>query len=203
MLGNWPTNKIRQLLKSVKRMTRPLTTGPARRYALALLAEAEASKQVDAVAKDMAALAAALEQSEDFRAAVAHPLVSQKNVSNLLADVCKKLKVAKLTNNFTQLVARNGRINMLEGICWWFAKLLADQRGEVTVTAITPAALTKTQLKAVEKFAKSQLKDATTITVQEQIDATLLGGLKVRLGATEVDCSVRGALQRLKNKLTA
>lgn len=184
-------------------MTRPLTTGPARRYALALLAEAEASKQVDAVAKDMAALAAALEQSEDFRAAVAHPLVSQKDVSNLLADVCKKLKVAKLTNNFTQLVARNGRINMLEGICWWFAKLLGDQRGEVTVTAITPAALTQAQLKAVEKFAKSQLKDATTITVQEQIDATLLGGLKVRLGATEVDCSVRGALQRLKNKLTA
>ena len=184
-------------------MTRPLTTGPARRYALALLAEAEATKQVDAVAKDMAALAAALEQSEDFRAAVAHPLVSQKVLSTLLDAVCAKLKVTKLTSNFIHLIIRNSRANIIESVCWWFAKLLADQRGEATVTAVTPQALTKAQISAIEKFAKTHLQDATSITVQEQIDATLLGGVKIRLGAKEVDFSVRGALQRLKNKLTA
>jgi F-type H+-transporting ATPase subunit delta len=77
-----------------------------------------------------------------------------------------------------------------------FGAMLARHRGETRATVTAAAKLTEAQVTALKQALKAALgKD---VMLEERVDASLLGGLVVKVGSRMIDSSLRTKLNSLK-----
>lgn len=69
----------------------------------------------------------------------------------------------------------------------------------VTITTAVP--LTSAQRKTIESGISKKYPNQS-VTVSEEIDPQLIGGVRLRVGSIEHDHSVAGKLEQLRNVLT-
>jgi F-type H+-transporting ATPase subunit delta len=137
-----------------------------------------------------------LDESEDLTSLVRSPIFSAAEQSRALAAIAKQADVPTLTSNFLQLLVRNRRLFALRHIIAGFRNLAADYRGELTAEVTSAIALSKPQ--ADELKATLKAKTGKSITLIENVDPAVLGGLVVRIGSRMVDSSIRTKLNSLK-----
>ena len=82
-----------------------------------------------------------------------------------------------------------------------YRRLLDTERGVVQAVATTAAPLTKDETAALEQ--KVAKMTGRTVDLRVEVDESLIGGLTVRVGDTLYDASVRGRLERLRERLVA
>ena len=171
-------------------------SGLAARYASALFDLAKGKGLLDETAADLLKLSAAYDVSPDLRRLLSSPVsgrVEQAKVMGVLAD---KLELKGLTKNFVGLLASNRRLSVLRPIIDNYVSLSSRERGEMPAEVISPAELTSSQQTRIEKTLKRAMgKD---ISIEFQIDSTLLGGLIVKVGSVMVDSSLRNKLQHMQ-----
>ena len=171
-------------------------SGLAGRYATALFELAEADKQLDQVAGDLAQIGLMLDGSEDLTRLIRSPVVSREDQGKGMAAVLDSAGIGDLTKKFIGVVTGNRRLFALPGMIKGFLALLADKRGETTAEVVSAKALSKKQLDALGKT----LKQATgsNVTIDASVDEELLGGLIVKVGSRMVDSSLRTKLSQLR-----
>ncbi len=172
----------------------------ARRYATALFDLAAEQGQVDALEKDLRAIAALTATSSDFTAFAANATLSRAAQKQAVADVAQHLSLGALAAKFLGMVATNRRLADIGGMAQAALDLIAAQKGETTATVISAAALDDAQTKQLT----AQLNKLTGLKVRldAQVDASLIGGLVSRVGALRIDNSVKTKLERLHRALT-
>lgn len=176
------------------------TTGNKRiaeRYVKAL-AEVSAKAQAQ-VEKDLSALGAALAESEEFRAFLVNPLLTREQHTKALDAVLKGIKADKITQQFLSTLIAQKRLPILPDVVELYAAWAASQRGElpaelVTAQALKPADIKDAQARLSKAFGK-------TINLNVREDASLLGGVVVKVGSQQLDASLKGKLSRLTQKL--
>jgi F-type H+-transporting ATPase subunit delta len=84
-------------------------------------------------------------------------------------------------------------------MCVGYRELLARRRGEITAEVTTAQPLTDGQRDTLVQ----ELREAmgAKVTLDTQVDASLLGGMIVKIGSRMVDSSLRTKLQRLELSL--
>lgn len=167
----------------------------AGRYASALFDLARDQRQIDSVGRSLDALNQALLDSRDFAELVASPLVSREEAGKAFAALAPQLGLDPITTNFLGVLARNGRKAELRAIIRAFRRLAAEHRGETTADVITARPLNDDQIAAL----KEQLRARTgrDVTIDAQVDSSILGGIVVKLGSQRIDASIRTKLNRL------
>ena len=135
----------------------------------------------------------------DLQRLVNSPVFSAEDQSRSIVALIEKAKIGGLVGNFLKVVARNRRLFAVPQIVRSFHEIVARERGEVTADVTTAQALTAAQ----EKELKAALSGATgkTVTLDVTVDASLLGGLIVKIGSRQVDTSLRTKLSTLKHTL--
>ncbi len=171
-------------------------SGLAGRYATALFELAEADKQLDQVAEDLATIALMLEGSEDLTRLIRSPAISREDQSNGMSAVLDSAKIGDLTKNFVGVVAENRRLFALPGMIKGYLALLANLRGETTAEVVSAKELSKKQLDALSKSLKKAT--GTDVAIDASVDEELLGGLVVKVGSRMVDSSLRTKLSQLR-----
>lgn len=171
-------------------------SGVAGRYAAALFELAEEQKKLDEVASDLAGIRSLLADSADLRRLVASPVISRDEQGRALTAVLQKAGVSQLTQQFVGVVARNRRLFALDGMCVAYRDLLAGRRGEVTAEVTTAQPLSDTQRSALETELRAAM--GSKVSLDARVDASLLGGMIVKVGSRMVDSSLRTKLQRLE-----
>ena len=166
----------------------------ARPYAAALFDLSKSDGSVDAVEAGLKDLQQLAGDSEDFRRFLRSPVISADEKSGALETILGKAKLNATVANFVKVVARNGRLFALPAIIKAFQALAAEGRGEVTAQVTSAAPLSASQLKTLADTLKQKL--GKTVTLTEQVDPSLIGGLQVKVGSQMIDSS-------LKTKLTA
>lgn len=174
-------------------------SGLAGRYAAALFELSEERGELDAVAEDLDGIRRMLRVSADLRRLAASPVVSREDQSKAVAAVMERAGVAALTASFVGVVARNRRLAALDEICEAFGELLAARRGERTAEVTTAHPLTDAQREALARQLRGMT--GTGVAIDERVDASLLGGMVVKIGSRMVDSSLRTKLQRLELSL--
>ena len=101
--------------------------------------------------------------------------------------------------NLARLLIARGRFGILPSVRDEFAALVRQSRDVAAATVTTPAPLAKEDLEAVRKRVEEIAGQKVELTAQ--VDASLLGGLTVRIGDRLIDASVRGKLERLRTRL--
>ena len=172
-----------------------VTGGAAGRYALALLELAKDNKSVDAIAAEVEKLSALVQGDESFSAFLADPRLDSKSQAAGAFAVLDRAGVGGEVKKLVGVLIANRRLSVLPGVLHAFGNLLAEQRGQQTAEVITAHALTSTQRTQIA----ARLTEAgySNVRLSETVDASILGGLIVRIGSRLYDTSIKSRLQRL------
>jgi F-type H+-transporting ATPase subunit delta len=167
----------------------------AGRYASALFDLARDQRQIEAVGNSLDALNQAVADSKDFSELVASPLVSREEAGKAFAALVPQLGLDPITTNFVGVLARNGRKGQLRNVIRAFRRLSAEHRGETTADVITARPLNDDQLAQLRQQLRARA--GRDVTIEAQVEPTILGGIVVKLGSQQIDASIRTKLNRL------
>tara|TARA_R110000782_G_scaffold37223_8_gene87698 strand:- start:12659 stop:13219 length:561 start_codon:yes stop_codon:yes gene_type:complete len=171
-------------------------SGIAGRYATALFDLAASAKQLDDVAGNLATIKSMMDENADLARLVKSPVISRDDQARAMGAVLEKLGVSDLVRRFIGTVAKNRRLFALSDMIAAYGQLLAAERGEVVARVTSAKKLTKSQLDAVSAALKSAI--GSDVSLESDIDESLIGGLVIKVGSRMVDSSIRTKLQNLK-----
>jgi F-type H+-transporting ATPase subunit delta len=171
----------------------------AGRYATALFELARDSRAIDTIESSLAAVSRALAESEDFKRLTTSPLVSRGEAGKAVAATAQAIKLDATTTNFLGVLAENRRLAQLPAIIRAFRALAAHHRGETTAEVTSAHPLSSDQVDALKQALRERL--GRDVAVDCAVDASLLGGLKVRIGSQMIDSSIRTRLNSLAHAM--
>ena len=174
----------------------PNITGMPGRYATALFELAQETDALESVETDLNRFKTMLDDSEDLRRLVVSPVFSAEDQSRAVMAILEKAEIGGITANFIKLVARNRRLFAIRDMAKAYGALMAAHRGEVSAEVTSAEKLSDAQLDALRASLKSAV--GRDVQVETRVDASLLGGLIVKVGSRMVDSSLRTKLQSLK-----
>ncbi len=166
------------------------------RYAQALFDLADDENKIAAVESDLKSLKAMMADSRDLRILLASPVFSAQDKAKGLLAVAAKAGFDPTTRKFLGLITANGRASALSSVINAFQALSAERRGVVSAHVTTAMPLTKAQAQGVAQALRQALgKDPE---IETQVDPSILGGIKVRVGSRLFDASLGTKLDSLK-----
>jgi len=170
--------------------------GLADRYAMALYALADENHALDTVVSQMEDLGRLIDRSADFRRLLESPLIDVKTATAAAQAVLTQEGFGKEVRDFVGVISVNRRLRVLREIVHAFAALVAERRGIVTAYVASAHPLNDVQRQQL----RARLIEAGygNVNINEKVDADLLGGLVVRIGARLYDTSLKSRLQRLQ-----
>lgn len=166
----------------------------ARPYASALFEIADADKSVAKVEQGLDAILRLTSESADFSRFLKSPVINTEQKSAAIAQVLAKSGADATVTNFVKVVARNGRLFALPAIIAAFKAKAAEARGEVTADVTSATPLSAAQVASLSATLKAKI--GKSVTLNQHVDPSLIGGLVVKVGSQMIDSS-------LKTKLTA
>lgn len=173
----------------------------ARRYARALFELAAELDVSDPVAADVERLGALIaEPASDLVATLANPVFTIAERQVALAAVLDKLAVHPLLRSFLLLLMAKNRFAWLPQVVEAFSQRADRQAGRVRATITTARPLAAALVAEIQASLAKATGRNVIITSLE--DPSLLAGLKVELGGTVYDASLRSRLSQLERELT-
>ena len=182
-------------------LTRSESRQIAARYVDAAFTLALSQGKQDELGAQLSALKATIDASDDLRKLIVNPLVSVENMSKAFTEIASRLKCGDLARGLIRTVIENRRESTLPDVAEIYAERLAEHYGEMSAEVTTAKPLSASQRKKIEAALKKAAGKDVAITTQE--DASIIGGMIIRMGTRMLDRSVAGKLQRLKANLTS
>lgn len=175
----------------------PSTT--ARRYAEAVFQIAQRDGTVEAWLEQLDRVAAALIDEEVVRR-LEDPAVPFAERHAAFRALFKTDMLAPLYS-LLGIVLRRRRLELVPGIAREYRALYNRNAGIVEATATSAGKLDEGEVKAL----RARLEEMTGARVELRlaVDPALLGGVQVRMGDQLLDGSVRGRLERLRERIAS
>lgn len=172
----------------------------ADRYVSALFDYAQGDeKKLAGFGEFFNALEKVLAEYASLMEAFSDPTASRKDKVALAEDLAALLKAQSGEKNFLMLLAKNNRLELLPEIIATYRERYSSYKGEVVLEVITAHPATTSTLNALKTAVEKETGRATLLKTRE--DASLLGGVVIKLGSTMLDCSLAGRLARLEQSL--
>lgn len=168
----------------------------ARPYASALFDLAQSENQLASVETGLSDISRLIGESSDFAHYLRSPVISGDAKAVALDAILGKSQVNPLVANFLRLVAKNGRLFALDNIIVGFRELAAVARGETTADVTSASPLSADQVSALSETLKAKL--GKTVTLNQFVDPSLIGGLQVKVGSQMIDSSIKTKLAAMK-----
>lgn len=170
----------------------------AKRYAQALFELAQQKKILAEVGADLNELAKVVTASPDLLTLLNAPKLSIERKKQLVAEIFASATPEVL--HTVQLLVEKKRVNEVKLIATAYAELAAQAQGIANATVFSTRELTAEEKNQISSaFAKLVRKQSLNIT--NEIDPSLLGGIRVQIGNHIYDSSVANKLERLKREL--
>jgi F-type H+-transporting ATPase subunit delta len=170
--------------------------GLAGRYALAIFELAQEENALASVDRDFATLKELIGGSADLRRLVRAPVFDSDEQAKGMNAILHRLEAAPLTRRFVLLLTSKRRLFALVPIIDAFAKLVAQERGEISAEVTSARPLNGGEVAELKQILKSKLgRDAR---LDAKVDPSLLGGLVVKVGSRMIDSSLRTKLNGLR-----
>ena len=168
-----------------------------RMYARALFEAAQEAGRVDEVARDLGAIAAAMDEVPELRAFLRNPQIEPAGKAAALEQLAAGAD--ELVRNFVRLVAEKGRAGELPEIARELDALVARAQNRLAVELTTSYELSDEEAQSITQTIEKA--SGRTVEASRTVDPSLIGGIVLRIGSHRADGSVRGRLERLRHEL--
>ncbi len=172
----------------------------ASRYARALADVVGSRGDYRAVERELADFAAAYQAGPGLREVFETPAVSLDGKIKVLDAILARMGASRITSNFLRVLVSHFRMPLLDEIREAFARIVNDRMGIVEVNVYSASALSE----EARQTLRSQFQQVTQKQVEMDfhLRENLLGGILAQIRSTVYDGTVRGQLDRIREKLT-
>ncbi|WP_293874426.1 ATP synthase F1 subunit delta [Flavobacterium sp.] len=168
------------------------------RYAKAILETAVSSGKANQVNDDMKSIIAAVNSSADLNDFLASPIITSDLKMKALSEVFASVQGE--TKSLFRLLQENKRFEILLAIAIQFNTQFDEMNG-VEVAKVTTAFPLTADLEA-QILAKAATISIKKLTIQNTVDASIIGGFILRIGDKQYNASVSNRLQELKREFS-
>lgn len=172
----------------------------AKSYAKALFQLARERSQVEAVGKELDAIARVMTEQPAMLDFLSRPWVAAPAKRGAAAETATRLGASPLTRDFLSLVAARSRADHLVAIAAAYRALDDEAQGRVRVTLRTAIALTDAEREQLSSRL-SRMLQGKTLVIEESVDPQLLGGFVAEVGSMILDGSLDTQLDRMRDRL--
>lgn len=173
-------------------------TALASRYAAALFEAARDSDSVDKVESDLGLITYSLKTMPNLQHVLSHPLIPGDKKKEIAAEIFRG-KVEGITLDFLGLLIDKRREDLMEVVEQEYVRFANDFRGVLPAMVTSAIPLTADEQRALS--AKLEVFTGKKVELQLSEDASIIGGIVVKIGDTIIDGSVKGYLASLRDRL--
>ncbi|MFE3872295.1 ATP synthase F1 subunit delta [Flavobacterium sp. ZS1P70] len=174
------------------------STRAAIRYATAILDLATSKGVAEVVNNDMKLIASTINGNLELSTFIQNPTLKVEVKEKALLEVFAGIDA--VTKGLFHLLFENKRFEILEAIAEEYSKL-SDVMNGVEVAKVTTAVPMDAALEA-KVLAKIATLSDKKITIENIVDASIIGGFILRIGDKQYNASVANRLQVLKRELS-
>ncbi|MDO9150636.1 MAG: F0F1 ATP synthase subunit delta [Methylotenera sp.] len=149
---------------------------------------------------EMLGFAAAVANDGQIKAYIQDPKVVSSDLQTTFLKVCGD-QLNENGQNLVKVLVEYGRLSILPEISSAFEALKAQDEGTLDAEIIAAAKPSAAEVKDLVK--RLEAKFGKKIEASVSVDPELIGGIKIIVGDTVIDASVKGQLQNLAYTLTA
>jgi len=163
-----------------------------------LAQQAGGQDKINEVVGELEQIQELLSENREFREFFSSPIVDREKRSKSISRMFEN-RITDLTLRFLLVLNQKGRLKEFAAIAAAFDHLVQESFGRVEVDVYTAAPVSREQLDSLRK----RIKDAIgrEPVLHPYTDASMLGGLKLRIGDQLIDGSVASKLRRMKREL--
>lgn len=166
-------------------------------YAIALFDLSLEMNITEVIKDELNTVSNAFNENEAFEKILAHPQLSKENKKEILNDVFKGINTT--LQHFLYIVVENDRIVDIGFINNEFGKLYNEYNKVIHVEAITTIPLKDDQVEAL--IQKLSVKYRHKIEIENIIDKSIVGGMKLKINHEVYDYSIKSQLRNLKSHI--
>jgi F-type H+-transporting ATPase subunit delta len=173
----------------------------ARVYAEALLGAAEARQQVEPILEEIDSLVRDVIGADERAAAVFSSAALGRKARKEILEKVFKPRASELFYQFLLVVNDHERLDLLAAINSEIRALNDERQRRIRVQVFSAVPLGDDQRERIS----ARVRDSFNLepVLLEQVEPSLLGGLRIRVGDTQFDGTVRTRLDNLKQQLLA
>lgn len=137
-------------------------------------------------------------ENSDYIKLIKTPTVTADEKLQLINQAFKG-KVCESVYNFLLVLVQNKRLDYFDKIYTYFLLLHNDYKNIADITVTTTVPLSEALKEKL--IGKMSLFTGKTINLSEKIDKSIIGGIVISYGNTQIDGSVKARLEALKNDI--
>lgn len=172
----------------------------AKRYAKGLMDFAQEEKKTEQVQKEMDRLNTLIIENRDLQNFLKNPLLDSKKKTKIAQEVFKGF--SKETRTFILMVIGHKRESNLREIAQEYHGLYNHSQGIHKAKLVSAKALSQSEIDAIIAKAQEKFKDNWKMEVETQVDESIIGGFIVKMGAKQLDASLKNKLNQLKKEFS-
>ncbi len=174
------------------------TATVAKRYATALFQVSKEQNIIDKVEQELEAIKKVFVDNGELYSLLNHPKIEKKTKKSIMKESFSSVSEPVL-NTLMILIDRH-RQNIIADMVDFYIEIANESRGTANANVYTVRALTENEKEALSTaFAKKVGK--SSLRINNIVDKSIIGGVKLRIGNRIFDGSVSGKLARVEREL--
>ncbi|MEJ8553968.1 F0F1 ATP synthase subunit delta [Tepidibacter sp. Z1-5] len=171
----------------------------ASRYANALFEVGVSDGTTEALNNDLKVIVDLFNENEDFLKILKAPLISKEEKKALVEKIYDNNTSLEMMN-FLKVLIDKDRIGIIGEIFTEFNSLINEKNNILEAVAITAVPMSEIDLNNLKlKLSESKGKN---ITLKNEVDKSVIGGVLVKMGNEEIDGTIKTRLEKLKDQLS-
>ena len=169
-------------------------------YGDALFEVAREKNQLDEFLEEVKAVLTAVQENNELIKLISHPKIAKEEKIQIVTDIFSG-KVSDELVGLLRMIVDKGHFEEVEGVLTYFIDVVKEFKNIGTAYVTSAIALSDAQKVAVEK----RLLETTKYIKFEMhfdVDAALIGGMKIRIGDRVIDSSIQNKISDLTRELT-
>lgn len=169
-----------------------------KRYARQFLSAVDLSEVPQAI-EQLSAISSLMERDRTFKNLMVSPIFSETESRQIISYMGQKLKMSEKTVKYLHYLSTSKAIGAMPEIVGAIVAAYLDMKRRAKAIVTSPVKIGKDY----EEKLKSSLMEITgkDIDMEFVIDPALLGGVRIKVGSTMYDSSIKGQLGLLRDKL--
>ncbi|CCZ90010.1 aTP synthase subunit delta [Clostridium sp. CAG:167] len=168
-------------------------------YGDALFSLALENDKLDTIWEEVRMTRQILSENPTFVKTICHPEITKQDQIKLLDDAFKG-KVSDEVMGFFHVLADKKRLKELDAVLEYFDRSAKEYKKIGVVYVTVPMELTKAQQDKIRERIL-EVSSYETLEMHVETDASLLGGMVIRIGDEILDNSIRSKMEHMARKI--
>ena len=170
-----------------------------RRYAQGLISSAKSGEEFDLLHAELNEFETFLSSQPEIQDTLQSPFLPATKKTEIASQILEQSSIGNKSKRFLLLLVENSRLTLLPEILEYLPDLWNQEQGIASFEVSSVIPLSSNQKKRLEE--KLALLEQRPVSLTYKIDHELIGGLSIRQGNIVYDASIKGDLERLKQKI--